>query len=166
MARQSRDIRFYSRYLSFGKGARGFTLIELLVVIAIIGILASVVLASLNTARQKARDVRRISDLNQVKLALELYYDANSYVYPVGTGGYVAALAVLQSGGYIPVLPDDPLGGTNHYRYCRLTTTTYQMAALLEAANPALNNDVDTEQLSCQSGDNLPGTDPWYDVTN
>ena len=58
------------------KGSRkGFTLIELLVVIAIIGILSSVVLASLSTARQKSRDAKRISDLGQVQLALELYFD-------------------------------------------------------------------------------------------
>ena len=56
---------------------RGFTLIELLVVIAIIGILSSVVLASLNSARQKGRDAKRISDVKQLQLALELYYDAN-----------------------------------------------------------------------------------------
>ena len=54
---------------------KGFTLIELLVVIAIIGILSSVVLASLSTARQKSRDAKRISDLGQVQLALELYFD-------------------------------------------------------------------------------------------
>lgn len=46
--------------------SRGFTLIELLVVIAVIGLLASVVLASLNTARQKSRDTRRIEDLRQI----------------------------------------------------------------------------------------------------
>ena len=65
------------------KRTRGFTLIELLVVIAIIGMLSSVVLASLNTARAKARDARRVSDLKQMQLALELYYDSNgSYPNP------------------------------------------------------------------------------------
>ncbi|MEK7995391.1 MAG: type II secretion system protein, partial [Planctomycetota bacterium] len=60
---------------------RGFTLIELLVVIAIIGMLSSVILASLNTARQKARDARRLSDMKQIQTALELYYDTNR-AYP------------------------------------------------------------------------------------
>jgi prepilin-type N-terminal cleavage/methylation domain-containing protein len=63
------------------KITKGFTLIELLVVIAIIGILSSVVLVSLSTARMKARDARRIADFKQIMLALELYYDAKSY-YP------------------------------------------------------------------------------------
>ncbi len=52
----------------------GFTLIELLVVISIIGLLSSVVLASLNTSRAKARDSKRIAQLKQVQTALELYY--------------------------------------------------------------------------------------------
>ena len=65
---------------------KGFTLIELLVVIAIIGVLASVVLASTNTARAKARDARRITDFNQLVLALEFYYDKYG-VYPGPASG-------------------------------------------------------------------------------
>jgi prepilin-type N-terminal cleavage/methylation domain-containing protein len=53
----------------------GFTLIELLVVIAIIGLLSSVVLASLNSARAKAKDAKRKSELQQIVRALEFYYD-------------------------------------------------------------------------------------------
>ena len=55
----------------------GFTLVELLVVISIVSLLSSVVLASLNSARSKSRDARRVADLKQLQLALELYYDAN-----------------------------------------------------------------------------------------
>lgn len=60
---------------------RGFTLIELLVVIAIIGILSSVVLSSLNTARQKGRDAAAKSDLSGVRSQGSLFYDANAQSY-------------------------------------------------------------------------------------
>ncbi len=64
----------------------GFTLIELLVVISIIGLLASVVLVSLNGARQKSRDAKRLADIRQIASALELYYNDNSG-YPTAAGG-------------------------------------------------------------------------------
>jgi prepilin-type N-terminal cleavage/methylation domain-containing protein len=60
---------------------RGFTLIELLVVIAIIGILASVVLASLNTARDKGADAAIKSQINNSRAQAELYYENNNRTY-------------------------------------------------------------------------------------
>ena len=56
---------------------KGFTLIELLVVIAIIGILATIASISMGNARKKARDSKRLADVNQMKTALELYYNEN-----------------------------------------------------------------------------------------
>jgi type IV pilus assembly protein PilA len=57
---------------------KGFTLIELLVVIAIIGILSSVVLASLNTARGKGADAAATEDLNNIRAQAELVYSSGT----------------------------------------------------------------------------------------
>lgn len=54
---------------------RGFTLVELLVVIAIIILLTGIILTNLSPAKAKARDSKRISDLGQMTLAFELYFD-------------------------------------------------------------------------------------------
>jgi prepilin-type N-terminal cleavage/methylation domain-containing protein len=64
------------------KYTKGFTLIELLVVIAIIGILSSVVLVSLNTARSKGNDASVKANLGAVRTQAELYYnDAGALTY-------------------------------------------------------------------------------------
>jgi prepilin-type N-terminal cleavage/methylation domain-containing protein len=62
----------------------GFTLVELLMVIAIISLLSSVIFSAVNEARAKARDATRISDLAQIRRALELYYDEWGK-YPIPT---------------------------------------------------------------------------------
>lgn len=91
------------------KFSKGFTLIELLVVIAIIGILATIVLVSLSSAREKARDSRRVADLAQIATALELYYDGASSTYPTAPLG-------TQLNTYMNNVPKDPKSG-NIYTY-------------------------------------------------
>jgi len=66
---------------------KGFTLIELLVVVAIISLLSSIVLASLGSARTKARDARRLADLRQIDTAFALYFSDNG-AYPGGSTTY------------------------------------------------------------------------------
>ncbi len=97
---------------------KGFTLIELLVVVAIIGLLASIILASLNVARQKGRDARRIADLKDIQTALELYY-SNHNAYPISAteASTPTALAAVVTDGDMSTIPDDPLGGSYHYEY-------------------------------------------------
>ncbi len=85
----------------------GFTLIELLVVIAIIGILATLTILSLNSAKQKARDATRLSDIRQMQTALELYYnDAGGYPTQITPG---QSLVSPTSGvTYMTIIPSNP----------------------------------------------------------
>jgi len=89
----------------------GFTLVELLVVISIIGFLSSIVLASLNTARMKARDAVRASDINQLINALALYYDdhgqvpCHTFVESQGDPSFLDPLII---GGYLTQQLHDP----------------------------------------------------------
>jgi len=110
--------------------SRAFTLIELLVVIAIIGLLSSVVLASLDTARGKARDAKRISDMHELQTALELYYNDHG-AYPSsnnnGSGGWEVSglesdfISALVADGDLPAGVKDPdsskENSAGNYRY-------------------------------------------------
>lgn len=112
----------------------GFTLIELLVVISIIGLLSSIVLTSVNSARKKGRDARRIADIRQIQTALEFYYDKYGY-YP-GSGecgastpnsGWSNSMECLSSGRWLrdsasnlaEFLPSDPIDPLNQNNWPR-----------------------------------------------
>jgi len=126
------------------KNNKGFTLIELLVVIAIIGLLSSVVLASLNSARSKARDAKRVSDLRAVALALNLYYDqyGTFCVNNAGAGGwgwlnypYSSSYGVAQqlvNLGYLGGVPIDPTQGHPGGYMIACSSSNFTLYATLE----------------------------------
>lgn len=150
-------------------------MIELLVVIAIIGVLASVVLVSLNSARSKSRDAKRVADVRQMQTALELYYnDCNGY--PAGLGLVLSGQALYSgtvsggtcSGGgfgsapsgttYLQAAPTAPLpvdnasgaactSATNSYTYSQLSSgSDYTVAFCLGQATGGLSAGVRTAQ--------------------
>jgi prepilin-type N-terminal cleavage/methylation domain-containing protein len=141
------------------KTARGFTLIELLVVMAIIGLLSTVVLASLTTARKKGRDTKRISDVKQLQIALELYYPTAINTANLVTPGYIATVST------------DPSTNAG-YSYAALGSGTscssYHLGALLEnTTHTVFSSDVDapaSDAICTGSAANFGGTDPVFDV--
>ena len=156
------------------KAARGFTLIELLVVIAIIGVLSSVVLASLNTAREKARNAKRVSDLHQVQTALELYASDHGGTYPnvngwIGTtpscysnpgtpNGAIPGLAPT----YIPAVPEDPKPTLPYYCYLYLSNgTDYKVLAYGTVEGGAVANGAANARYPLSCG---PGSESSYAV--
>lgn len=119
------------------KNSKGFTLIELLVVIAIIGLLASVVLLALNSARAKSRDAKRLADVRQVATALELYYNDNNAYPTQATAGAIPAALAPNYVGSVPVAPT-PVDGTctaaqNTYTYMSTTGASYTLTFCLGA---------------------------------
>jgi prepilin-type N-terminal cleavage/methylation domain-containing protein len=108
----------------FNRTHKGFTLIELLVVVSIISLLSSIVMASLNTARAKARDTKRLADLQQMNTAIQLYINDNNAAPLLGSGEPASYRssdlsqwnqleAALTS--YIPSLPQDPCPTCDFY---------------------------------------------------
>ncbi len=161
------------------KSSAGFTLIELLVVISIIGLLASVVLVSLTSSRAKARDAKRVGEMNQFSKAMELFFNER-FSYPTTTGvaagtfGILSGSATPCSSGtagcinYVipntlvrmPVAPlpaDNPSGSTECTgAYNGATGNDYQFAGTGAGVN-TINNYTVTFCLGRQSGSLGPG---------
>jgi len=149
---------------------RGLTLVELLIVIAIIGIISSVMLNSLGSAKSKSRDVQRISDFNQIRNALELFYTTYGQ-YPVTAGAptwdghWQNFSTCLETGvgcgfvisNYSPVLSkvrQDPQDNpatlsdsdpTYYYGYPSGCSdgSVYRLATYLENSHAVFNSDLD-----------------------
>lgn len=105
---------------------KGFTLIELLVTIAIISILASVTYVSFGSSKERTRDARRISELNSIKDAVEVYFLAH--------GTFPASLADVEitssfDGG---ILPKDPKTNEAYFYYTSSNPKKYCLLAFLE----------------------------------
>ena len=127
---------------------KGFTLIELLVVIAIIALLSTLSVVALNSARVKSRDARRLSDIKQIRTALEMYADSHGGQYPYHDVDVFPVLGVdylcLDSNGfssslpcsgtiYMSNIPKDPVG-TRKYDYYSDDGVSYTIAYQLEGS--------------------------------
>lgn len=125
----------------FKRKEQGFTLVELLVVIAIIGILATLVLLQLGTARARARDTQRITTLSQVQSALETYAEENNGKYPSGPGTLDSYLEPYLRG----TNPMSPLGlRASEWGYAiDDPNNVYHLWVELELKAAALGNDAD-----------------------
>lgn len=126
---------------------KGFTLVELLVVIAIIGILSTLLILQLGIARAKARDTKRIADIQGIQAAVEQYYDDNSASYPTALSD--ANLSKYLTNG---VVPKDPLAGQPyHYAFSPATSPTkYMIWVQLETKSNGLNGDSDIDSTGWQ----------------
>ena len=102
---------------------KGFSLIELMVVIAIIAILKAIITSNLAQSKAKARDSKRISDIAQLQLALELFFDrCNGYPPDINLNSTISSCPndpvtnqPVTFGYFIGKIPVGPNANENYY---------------------------------------------------
>ena len=115
---------------------QGFTLVELLVVIAIIGVLSSIVLASLKNVRIRANDTARVADVRSIKTAIEMYYNDNHQYPRYGdpeTENYLKRLSSVLVPIYLPAIPQILQGDLAGYKWAG--TDSYGLRIYTEGSN-------------------------------
>lgn len=146
--------------INFKQRSPGFTLVELLIVIAILGVLASLILANMSGARERARDAQRKSDLKQMQTALRMYFTdfginpgstASKQIQHAATNKVFAWGEEFGVGGntYMSKLPKDPLYDSSSGAY----TYSYQLHPTdtdLYCAWAILENESDGQIVSSQ----------------
>lgn len=154
---------------------KGFTLVELLIVLAIIGVLSSFLFANFISARQRARDAQRKSDLRQIQAALELFR-SDQGTYPDSSGGSnnlqtcgAGSTLTVGSSVYIKQIPCDPLGSGSTYNagvyqyVSQSSNSTYYLVTCLENANdtsPGTTSSKPSGSGNCTNGIYLEVTNP------
>ena len=126
---------------SFQARRKGFTLVELLIVISIMAVIAAIMLATLQTARGKARDANRYESLIQIRNALNRYY-SDFGAYPATPNQWYSSepgdanfsnnsgnwIPGLVSSGMIGSLPRDPQGGLSANTVCATAVPAFTRA--------------------------------------
>lgn len=159
--------------MKFIHSKKGFTLVELLIVISIIAILTGIIITGLTSSRAKSRDAQRVSNLSQIQLALEQYFDRCGQ-YPVAitdTSATNGCPSDITFGSYISVIPKDPSTNAN-YDYLtnvsgsNVIPTDYILHTTLENSNAAQQNSFSDDSLSVFITNVTQPSWDCYDATN